>query len=138
MNRQRKNRGQCLIEMMLGGIAMVPVMLFGLDVITLGLSTSINDHLAKEAARAAANQQDPSKATRAAQMVIDRLHKSVILKDANLEGAVQYRVRDRVVVSTRLKVRVPAPFPFFEGADFVSTAVEPLVGDPVDYQDQTN
>lgn len=137
MNRNRKAKGQCFIEMIAGGIVMVPVMLFGLDVITLGLSCSINDHLAKEAARVAANKLNSPDARRAANSVVSRLKKSVILTEASIDDFV-YADKDRVTVKTELKVKVPAPFPFFDGAKIYAKAVEPIVGNPVDYQEQSD
>ena len=124
------------MEMIAGGIVMVPVMLFGLDVITLGLSCSINDHLAKEAARSAANQLTHSSARAAASKVLARLKRSVILTKAEIVSF-DYSDKDRVSVKTSVYVKMPAPFPCFQGANIFASAVEPIVGNPVAYQEQT-
>lgn len=137
MSRKRKTNGQCFVELIVGGIVMVPVMLFGLDVITLGLSCSINDHLAKEAARSAANQLNGGSAKTAASNVVARLKKSSILTKAEIVDF-KYSDRDKVSVKTSLYVKVPAPFPYFQGANIFASAVEPIVGNPVAYQEQTD
>ncbi|MBX9569816.1 MAG: hypothetical protein K2X77_13040 [Candidatus Obscuribacterales bacterium] len=132
---RRDRKGHCFIEMACGGIMLVPLMLFGLDVLTISLSCSINDHLAKEAARVAANQLSGGAARSAASKVVDRLRKSPIITNANV-NKFEYDNKNRVAVQTELSVRMPAPFPFFEGTKIYARAVEPIVGHPVEYAEQ--
>ena len=136
--RNRKANGQCFIEMAVGSMIMIPVMLYGLDIIAVGLSVSVNDHLAKEAARVAAVQTDSHAARMAAETVISRLKKSAIITNASITSdGFNYNDKDRVTVKTELYVRVPAPLPFLEGTKIYARAVEPIVANPVDYQKHT-
>lgn len=136
--RNRKANGQCFVEMFVGSMVMIPVMLYGLDIIALGLSVSVNDHLAKEAARVAAVQTDSQAARMAANNVISRLKKSAIITEASITSdGFDYTEKDRVTVKTELYVRVPAPLPFLEGTRIYARAVEPIVANPVDYQEQS-
>lgn len=132
---KRNGKGHCFIEMAAGGIMLVPLMLFGLDVLTISMSCTINDHLAKEAARVAANQVSDGAARNAASRVVGRLRKSAIITNANV-NKFEYDQKNRVAVQTELFVRVPAPFPFFEGTRIYARAVEPIVGHPVEYAEQ--
>ena len=137
MKTTRTQKGHCFTEMIVGGIVMIPVMLFGLDAITLGLGVSINDHLAKEAARVAAVQTDSHSAKKAADNVVNRLKKSTIITEASVTtDGFTYTDKDRVTVKTELYIKVPAPFPFFDGARIYARAVEPIVANPSEYKQQ--
>ncbi len=61
-NFRTRTRGNCLIETIVGGMVLVPLGLFGLDALTLAITSSMNNHLAKDAARASANQEDSQRA----------------------------------------------------------------------------
>lgn len=128
-SRQRTRRGQCLIEVMIGSMFLVPIALFGLDITTLVLCESINDHLAKDAARAAANYQASSRAKAATTESIDGFKTSAIIQKAELD-AFDYQSSKHVSVRTKMKVKLPVPFPFFEGTELFAQSTEAIVSEP--------
>lgn len=117
--------------MFIGLMFLVPIALFGLDVAAVVLSNSFNDHLAKNAARAAANQKTPEAAKTAAQQAVARLQTSPIIVAIKLDD-VNYKSKDQVSVKTHIEVKLPAPFPGFAERQFIAQATEPVVGTPAD------
>src|SRR3974390_2335653 len=110
----RKNRraGQCFIEVSAGLFILVPLALFFLDVVVMVLANSANDTLAKNAARAAADQKDQSTALTAAQQVVERFPKSTIINAAALEqGKFQYNSGANVYAYTTMSINLPAALP---------------------------
>lgn len=129
---QRKSRGQSIIEVVIGGsLVLVPIALFALDLVVITATNSVNDHLAREAARAAANQATAADARRAAQNAVARLKTSPIIVKVNLED-VSYVAKQQVSVKTSMEVKFPAPFPGFAGSEFVAQDTQPVVGAPAD------
>lgn len=127
----RKAKGQCLIEVTLAAIFFIPVVLMGMDLLAVTLANSVNDHLAKDAARAAANQQSMANAQTAAIKAINALKKSTIIENIEMVDF-QYQSNERVSVTTRVHVKLPAPFAFMERTKLIASATEPIVGTPVD------
>ncbi len=70
--RVRKSRGGSLIETVSAAILLVPIALAILDVIVLVVANSMNDTAVKNAARAAANQEDWQHAFDAAKVALDQ------------------------------------------------------------------
>ena len=130
--RTRGNKGQCFIELIAGSMILVPVCLLGLNLITLVLANSMNDSLAKSAARAAANQQTQVAAQAAAEKVVDAFPESVIIKEMKLSGPVDFQGKDQVKVKIAMKVHVPTPFPGMSDFNFQALAVEAVVGNQAD------
>lgn len=129
--KKRSRKGQCLIEMVVGtSLVLVPLCLFGLDLITIVLSNSANDHIAKIAARAAANQKTVEGAKKAAEQQIKEVQTSAIIVNIRLDE-VTYPAQQQIAVRTRMEIKLPAPFPGFSGGVFVAQATEPVVGNPV-------
>lgn len=113
---------------------MIPVMLFGLDIITLALSSSVNQHLVKDAVRAASNQKGPEEARQAAQILVDRFKTNTIIPSVKLVEF-KYDSCQKVYAKVQVTVKVPAPFPFFEKTDLNADATAAVVGDPQAFLD---
>jgi Flp pilus assembly protein TadG len=132
MRIMRTKKGQCFIEMIVGSMVLIPVCLVGLDFVALVLANSMNDSLAKSAARAAANQQTKPAAQAAALQVVSAFPISTMINDIKLTSPIDYNGKDKVAVNTTMTVRLPAPFPGFNQFDFRAQAVEPIVGKRAD------
>lgn len=120
----RNNRGSEILQVVLGGIVLVPLALFFLDVIYMVLCATVNADAAKLAARAAANQQNEKLAREAADATLktqgNGLGRPTIKQFS--------RTSEKVKVFTEMEVRMPAPFPFFEKVTLSSgEVVEPVV-----------
>ncbi len=110
----------------------LPIALLSLDLITVVLTNQMNDHLAKDAARAAANQQDAVHARLAAQKTIDNFLNSPVVRKVELKpGNVNFDgVNGQVAVELSMSVALPVPFPGFDSAKFTARSIEPIVGTP--------
>jgi hypothetical protein len=130
MFRRKRNGqcGECLIELALASMILVPIALFGIDLTSLVVTHEINDNLAKNVARAAANQKSIDDARKAAATVIKQLPTSALLIHARLLDFTYTESSHQVSVKTEVDVRVPAPFPYFASATLVSQATEATVG----------
>jgi hypothetical protein len=133
-NRNNK-RGQCLAELLAGGMVLVTISMFGLDVITMAVTSRINNHLAKTAARAAANQENSEQAMKAARVIIDGTRKGGIITSVKLEE-VNFAGK-QVSVKTMLSISLPAPFPFMNQVSFRASATEVVVGVPAEFNEAT-
>jgi Flp pilus assembly protein TadG len=114
--------------MIAGALILLAVGLTLVDLTVLVLASSLNDSVAKNAARAAAGQQTQSGATGAAQRAVDAAGKSPIVASLELKS-LDYDVGGDGLVKAqvRMGVRLPVPFPGWEVITFDAQAVEPLV-----------
>ena len=123
----RRNNGQGLVEVLAGAICfLIPISLAAVDLTTVVLVNSANDHLVKNCARAAADQGDQSKAQEAAQKCISKFSKSAVIVEVALDGAVDYKDDDQVAVKTIMTIKLPVG----GTVQFHAQAVEPLVAKP--------
>ncbi len=123
----RSRKGQGLVEVLTGAILfLVPISLGALDLTTVVLVNSANDHLVKNCARAAADQEDQGKAQKAVQDCISKFPKSSVIVDVNLEGSIDYKDDEQVAVKTVMTVKLPVG----GSIKFHAQAVEPLVAKP--------
>lgn len=127
--RTRSRKGTSFIEMMVGGIFIIPIALFAVDMSAIVMSNSINDHLAKDAARAAANQEQVATAKEAANKAVKGLNKSSIIPSVEMTS---FDYKNEVTVQTKMVVKFPAPLPGWESTTLVAKAVEPVVAAPAD------
>jgi hypothetical protein len=123
-------KGTSIIEVIVGGILLVPIVLFFIDLTAIVLTNEINDHVAKDAARAAASQADQSKATAAAQQTVGNVTKSPIVTDVQIDQVSYDASGGSVSVTTHMDVTMPAPLPGFDKRRFVAKSVEPIVSTP--------
>ena len=129
--RRRASKGTSLIEACFGAIFMIPIMLLAVDLAAITLANQINDHLAKDAARAAASMDDKNRAESAAQKTLNNFVKSALVTSVKLDGF-NYDSSNsgQVTVTTKIEINMPAPFPGMGARQFVARSVEPIVGTP--------
>jgi hypothetical protein len=125
----RKAHGQGLAEAIAAAIILIPLAFCLLDFIVLIIANSTNDTLAKNCARAAANQDSQVKALEAAQKSIKSFHASTIISaDAlQLSGFNYDQTKGYVTAQTMMKVHLPMPFPGYSDMTFQAMASEPIV-----------
>lgn len=124
----RNNKGQVFIEVLCGMFILIPIALFGLDLIVLILGNSANDTLAKNCARAAANAQNAGGAQAAAQQVVSHFPKSPLIDNVSLKST-NYVDKATVTVETEVVVHIPVTLPgTVSQVAFKARATEPIVG----------
>jgi Flp pilus assembly protein TadG len=124
-NTKRGTKGNCFIECVLGGALLIPIALCMLDLGTLVLGAELNDTLARQAARAAANEQSQTLAQDAADKAAEPFTPSQ-LTTFSVDN-VAYTT-DSVSVKTSVQITVPFQFPFLSGETLVAQATMPVVG----------
>lgn len=129
--RSKRDQGQCITEVVAGILFLiVPVSLFLLDVGVLVLAQSANDTLAKNAARAAAEQVDQTKAGEAVTNVIDSFPISGFVPQKPTADVTF--AAGTVTVKTTILVKLPVPVPFMpslQEQSFDAQAREPIVSE---------
>lgn len=125
----RKSCGQGLAEAVAAAIILIPLAFCLLDLIVLIVANSTNDTLAKNCARAAANQDSQVKALDAAQKSISSFHPSTIVSADSLQlsGFNYDSTKGYVTAQTTMKVHLPMPFPGYSDMTFQALASEPIV-----------
>ena len=125
----RKSRGQGLVEAITAAIILIPLAFCLLDFIVLVIANSTNDTLAKNCARAAANQDSQTKALEAAQKSIKSFHSSTIISADSLQlsGFNYDSTKGYVTAQTTMQVHLPMPFPGYSDMTFRALASEPIV-----------
>ena len=155
-NLSKPQKGQSIVETVVGIIFLIPIVLFLLDIAVLVMANTANDNLAKSVARAAASAKDSSSgegtaqaAVNAARTTADTMAESSIINKPggsfltgfcwNQDGTPNTQGTSwpssspqpstgNVAVVTTMKVKVPVPFPFLPSEiDFHAKAVEPVV-----------
>jgi len=130
-SRNRKRNGDALIEVLLGALILVPIALGIIDISFLAIANTANDNLARNAARAAANQQKDAAAEDAASKVVDAFPTSNIIPNVTLVST-NFVAAQQVSVKTMLSVKMPVSFPGFNpDVQFVAQHTEACVGSPV-------
>lgn len=127
---KRNPKGQVFIEVLCGMFVLIPIALAALDLMVLVLGNSANDSLAKNCARAAANEQSEANAKTAAEQVISHFPSSPLIEKVILdESKLTYDSKENVTTETVITVRMPVAFPGMEPKiDFRARATEPVVG----------
>jgi Tfp pilus assembly protein PilV len=131
-SRNRKRNGDALVEVLLGAMILVPIALGIIDISFLAIANTANDNLARNAARAAANQQQPATADDAATKVVDAFPISSIIPNVTLVEPIAFAASQNVTVKTIISVKMPVSFPGFDpDVKFVAQHTEACVGLPV-------
>lgn len=129
----KKNRGQrgtSLVEMVTGAIFFIPIALAACDLVSISMVEQVNDHIARDAARAAANYSQETDAKNAALKVINQYQTNALITKVQLvdfsfqNGAVQLK--------TSIDCHVPAPVAGFGGKTLMAQSFQPIVGQPAD------
>jgi hypothetical protein len=131
--RARTRKGSGLIEAVTAAIILVPLALCMLDLIVIVIANCMNDTAVKNAARAAANQNDGGTALNAAQNALAKFQATSIIKTIDLQLALFDYPADKeaVTVETKMTVHLPVPFPGISEVDFMAKDVEPIVAQDV-------
>lgn len=124
----RRQRGTSLIEMLAGAIFFIPIALFFVNIASLTLVEQLNEHLAKDAARAAANQLDSLTAKQAAEKAVKQFPMSALITKVTLDSC-EYK-DGAVSVKTSIDAHVPAPMLGFGSKKLVAASFQPIVGQP--------
>jgi hypothetical protein len=126
----RNSKGQVFVEVLCGMFILIPIALLALDLIVLILGNSANDSLAKNCARAAANQQTAEKAQDAAQQVVKDFPFSPLIEKVELDTSkLKFDSKENVTTETVLTVRIPITLPGTkQKIAFRARATEPVVG----------
>jgi Flp pilus assembly protein TadG len=127
----RSRYGGSIIEIGISAFLLAPLAAIGVDLTLMMLGITLTDTACRDAARAAAQQSTPAKASQAAQSQL-QLHgtdgywisqpvlTAVVYND--FAGSPPVNVSPYVTVTITTTVRCPAPI-FFFGADFVKGGV---------------
>lgn len=130
IKKNRSNRGTSLVEMVTGAIFFIPIALAACDLVSISMVEQVNDHIARDAARAAANYSQAGDAKNAAMKVINQYKTNALITKVKLvdftfeNGAVQLK--------TSIDCHVPAPVAGFSGKSLVAQSFQPIVGQPAD------
>lgn len=123
----RRNKGSGLAEAAVAALFLIPLALGILDIIFIVLANNINDTACKNAARAAANQTNPSLATDAAKKSLSSFQPSQIIPSLQLISVDIPQDYSSVACKTQIIVKLPVPVPGFSQVTFLANAVEPIV-----------
>ncbi len=125
--RARRKKGQALIETIVGLFIFVPIVLFLIDVIAMVMAQTANDALAKDCARAAAEEVDEP----AAQTVVDQVKVNFSSPVLRINTVKVLSYSDEVVtVQTNATFTFPVQIPVVGVSTqvFTADATEPVVG----------
>ena len=129
---RRNNRGTSLVEMVTGAIFFIPIALVAVDLVSLSMIEQVNDHIARDAARAAANQLSQVDATAAAMKALSNYKTNTLISKVELKECTFDPKTGSVQVQTSIEARVPAPVVGFKGKTLVAQSFQPIVGLPAD------
>lgn len=130
LRKRRKKTGGAIVETVAGLFVMIPVVLFLVDVVAMVLAQMAHDALAKDCARAAAEEKNAGAATAAVNTVIGNFSSPVLKVNpgpvVDFDGTTPGTVR----VQTTSVFTFPVPIPFMGSSNqtFVAEAREPIVG----------
>lgn len=125
---RRRESGRGLVEAVTAAFILIPIAFFLLDVTVLILASTMNDTAVKNAARAAANQEDGGAAFQAANKSLENFKSSSIIKSLDLTKFDYPGSKTSVTCETTIVVNVPIPVPGYDDIKFTARAVEPIVG----------
>jgi hypothetical protein len=109
-----RRKAQSIVEVIAAVLIIIPIALFLLDVGALVLAQTANDTLAKNAARAAAEQPDETKAKAAVKEVVDKFPLSPIVPEKPVVE-LQYNLGNDVNITTTVNVKLLVPIPLVPG-----------------------
>lgn len=128
--RKRGQRGQSLIEAMIGFLVLIPIGLLVVDLVTVLSATQTNEQWADSAARAAACQGTMTGAEESAKKALERFEPSAVMNSVQVEQVQYDPVKGQVSVSTVMEVSVPVPFPVLNKLQCHAASVQPIVAIP--------
>jgi Flp pilus assembly protein TadG len=126
----RLQRGQSLIETLVGFMVLIPLGLFSFDLTVLLMANQNNRQLAENAARAAANQPNSLQAIEAATGALKGARKASAIKNATILDVTYSPGTGQVSVTTEVDVQLPVSFPGMKTVNLRANAVQPIVAIP--------
>lgn len=126
---RRSKTGGALVETVAGLFVLIPVVLFLIDVVAMVLAQMAHDALAKDCARAAAEEKNGGAAATAVNGVIAGFSCPTLV--VNPPPIVDFNTGTGTVrVQTNSTFTFPVPIPFWGDSNqqFVAEAQEPIVG----------
>ena len=130
IRKRRKKTGGAIVETVAGLFVLIPVVLFLVDVVAMVLAQMAHDALAKDCARAAAEETNAGAATTAVGNVISSFSSPVLQIQAGPVVDYNGTIPETVRVQTTAIFTFPVPIPFWQNSNqtFVAEAREPIVG----------
>lgn len=127
LRRRKRNKGQSLIETLVGLSILIPLALFSVDIVALVNSSHMNEEWAETAAKAAARQNDSRMARETAEKCVMQAPLSDLIKSVRVNEVKFDPVEGHVKVTTLMEVKLPISFPNFEVVTFRHQAIQPIV-----------
>jgi hypothetical protein len=127
----RAKRGSGLVETAAGLVLVIPVLFCLIDVAALVLTQTANDSLAKQCARAAAEQPNvPVQLQAAADVAFSHYSDTTLMRKVSCVATALADPTDTVRVDTVVICKLPVPVPFGGPSQqtFAAYSVEPIVG----------
>jgi len=127
--KRRKKNGGAIVETVAGLFVVIPVVLFLIDVVSMVLAQMANDALAKDCARAAAEENNAGSASADVNTVISHFS-SPVLTNVSAPTVTFDTGAGTVYVKTQATFTFPVPIPFWGQNQqvFVAEAQEPIIG----------
>jgi len=125
--KSRGGRGSGIVEAVTIGVVLIALTLALIDLVVIVMANGVNDTAAKNAARAAANENTGDGAYAAAQTSVNSLKPAGFVSSLTL-STVDYTPGGVVTCRTKIEVKLPVPVPGI-GATFlfVAQATEPIL-----------
>ncbi len=130
MRRNWRNRGQSLIETMIGFMVLIPIGLAAVNVVTLVSTSQNNEQWAEIAARAAATRPEKTSALKAAQDALTECEINSIVKSVEITNMRFDLATGHVTVNTSMQVQLPVPIPGFSEVNCQASSIQPIVSTP--------
>ncbi len=130
MRPRKRNKGQTLVETMIGFVVLIPIGLAAVNVVTLVSTSQNNEQWAEIAARAAATKPDKTSALKAAQDAITECEVNSIVKKVQITGMNFDLATGHVTVNTAMQVQLPVPIPGFSEVNCSASSIQPIVSTP--------
>ncbi len=129
---RRQRSGVAIVEAVIAALLLfLPILYVGMDLTVIVMASSLNEHMARDAARAASSQTRGGDAFKVAQQRVMDLRTSDLVTNPRMTSF-DFVPGHFVSVQTVVQCRLPAPFPFFTQTDLRSQATVPLVSTPAD------
>ncbi|SRR5579883_73693 len=130
IRRRRKKAGGAIVEVIAGLFVLIPVVLFIVDIVAMVLAQMAHDALAKDCARAAAEETNAGNATAAVNQVISGFSSPVMVIQPGPVVDYNGTIPETVRVQTTAIFTFPVQVPFCGNLQqtFVAEAREPIVG----------
>lgn len=125
--KRNRNKGQSLVETLVGLAIMIPLALFAIDVVALINAAHMNDEWSETAAKVAARQGSERMARESAEKAVLRVPLSQIVQSIRVDDINFDPAEGHVIVTTVMDVKLPISFPSMETVTFRHKSIQPIV-----------